>query len=193
MVHRTTPSALVPMPIGGKIGSMLKCLIAMTSLLSAAAIAEPAWTWVDEQGRRHYSDRPVDGATQIELAGPQTFSSQSPETAPQSSADAEASDATPAGYTVLDVISPAQEETLSNIGGTMTIELAVYPRLQAGHSIDVVMDEQYLALGSRELSVTLTEVFRGEHVFQAVIVNSEGIELMRSDPVTVYVRQTSIQ
>jgi len=53
---------------------MLKCLIALTSLLSAAALAAPAWTWVDAQGRRHYSDRPVPGATQIELSDSQTFS-----------------------------------------------------------------------------------------------------------------------
>ena len=52
---------------------MLKCLIALTSLLTAAALAAPAWTWVDEQGRRHYSDRPVEGATQIELSESQTF------------------------------------------------------------------------------------------------------------------------
>ncbi|MGW8369924.1 MAG: DUF4124 domain-containing protein, partial [Gammaproteobacteria bacterium] len=54
---------------------MLKCLIALTSLLSTAAFAATAWTWVDQQGRRHYSDTPVDGATMIELRDSQTFTS----------------------------------------------------------------------------------------------------------------------
>lgn len=169
---------------------MLKCLIALTSLLSVAAIAAPAWTWVDEQGRRHYSDRPVEGATQIELAGPQTFAGGV--TAPPAPVANDSAAAPAAVYTVLDVISPANEETLVNIGGMLTMELAVYPPLQSAHRIDVILNGQRLALGARQLSVSIPDMVRGEHTLEAVIVDSEGQELMRSDPVTVFVRQTSV-
>jgi len=169
---------------------MLKCLIALTSLLSAAAVAAPAWTWVDEQGRRHYSDRPVEGATQIELSGPQTFAGGVTPTpaAPQTGGT---EPAVPA-YTVLDVISPEHEATLVNIGGILTMELAVYPRLQRAHRIDVVMNGERLELGSRSLSITIPDVVRGEHTLQALIIGSAGEELMRSDPITVFVRQNSL-
>jgi hypothetical protein len=169
---------------------MLKCLIALTSLLSAAVLAAPAWTWVDNQGRRHYSDRPVEGATQIELAGPQTFSGGStPATpAPQTQNQPPAAPQ----YSVLDIISPSNEETISNTGGNLTMEVAVYPPLRVTDRIDVILDGRPQQLGSRSLSVTIPEVFRGEHTIQAVILGEDGRELLRSGSVTVFVRQTSL-
>ncbi|HEY5568069.1 MAG TPA: DUF4124 domain-containing protein, partial [Gammaproteobacteria bacterium] len=53
---------------------MGKWLIVLPMLYAAALAAAPAWTWVDENGQRHFSDRPVEGAEQIELAGAQGFS-----------------------------------------------------------------------------------------------------------------------
>lgn len=169
---------------------MLKCLIALISLLTATAIAAPAWTWVDEEGRRHYSDRPVEGATQIELSGPQTFAGG---VAGQVTSDAVTSDEpAPVPYSVLDVINPTNEETLNNIGGSLTAELAIYPPLQAGHRIDALLDGELVTIGARVLSIVIPDVFRGEHTIQAVIRDADGQELMRSMPVTVYVRQNSI-
>ncbi|MDX1563385.1 MAG: DUF4124 domain-containing protein [Gammaproteobacteria bacterium] len=184
---------------------MLKCLIALTSLLSAAAVAAPAWTWVDEQGRRHYSDTPVPGATRIEIAEPQTFgappratpstsSTANSSTANSSAANsAEAGSGEPFRYSVVDVISPADGDTLWNIGAELTLELAIYPALQSSHRIDVVLDGNYVALGSRSLSVTVPDVFRGEHTVQAVIVDQDGNELARSAEIGITVQQTSLQ
>lgn len=175
---------------------MLKCLIALTSLLSVAVHAAPAWTWVDDQGRRHYSDRPVEGATQIELAGPQTFSggSTAPTTSPRTQTQNQTSGQPPAApqYSVLDVISPTDQETLNNIGGMLTMELAVYPPLRAADRIDAIVDGQRMNLGVRSLTVTIPEVVRGEHTIQAAIIGEDGQELLRSAAVTVFVRQTSI-
>lgn len=173
---------------------MLKCLIALTSLLSAAALAAPAWTWVDEQGRRHYSDQPVEGATQIELGSPQTFSGTAPRTATRpSAAPGEESDAPPpVTYSVLDIVSPTEQETLHNIEGNLSVRIATNPGLQTGHRIDAILDGQRRALGARSLDFTLTEVFRGEHTLQVVIVESAGAEVKRSASVTFFVRQTSV-
>jgi hypothetical protein len=169
---------------------MLKCLIALTSLFSVAVLAAPAWTWVDDQGRRHYSDRPVEGATQIELAGPQTFSGGSPAARP--TPQTQAQPPAPPQYSVLDIVSPSNQETLSNIGGMLTLELAVYPALRSVDRIDVIFDGQRRQQGVRSLSVTIPDVERGEHTIQAVILGEDGQELMRSATVTVFVRQTSL-
>jgi len=171
---------------------MSKCLIALAFLLSAAAVAAPAWTWVDEQGRRHYSDRPVEGATQIELADSQTFAGAALQ--PDSpAATVEAGEAEPViTYSVLDVLSPAQDETLHNIEGNLNFTIATYPALQAGHRIDAILDGNYRELGARSLSPTLSEVYRGEHSLQVVIVDAAGQELKRSAPVRFFVRQTSV-
>ena len=60
---------------------MRKWLILLSALSGTAASAAPAWTWVDAEGTRHYSDRPVPGAEQVDLAGAQAFGSRAPRAA----------------------------------------------------------------------------------------------------------------
>jgi hypothetical protein len=172
---------------------MLKCLIALTSLLSAAVLAAPAWTWVDEQGRRHYSDRPVEGATRIELTESQTFAGggtrSSSNAAPDTGAD---SAAAAGGYSVLDIVSPTSQETLHNIEGNLAVSVATNPGLQSGHRFNVVLDGETREIGARSLDFAVGDVFRGEHTLQVVIVDSAGDEIRRSAPVTFFVRQTSV-
>jgi hypothetical protein len=165
-------------------------------LSSAAASAAPAWTWVDADGRRHFSDRPVPGATLIELpdggpSAPATRTTASTTTRiPQPPAEAPA----PAvGYTRFDVLSPSNEQTLWNIGGTLSMQVAVEPALQPSHVLDVIMDGERVELGARGAQLTIPEVYRGLHTLQAVIVDSvSGSEILRSQPVTIMVQQTSI-
>jgi hypothetical protein len=171
---------------------MLKCLIALTSLLSAAALAAPAWTWVDEQGRRHFSDRPVEGATQIELSETQTFSGGDLRSSSRAAPTSEESETGAVGYSVLDILSPTQEETFHNIEGNLGVRIATNPGLQSGHRIDAILDGQRREIGARSLDFTLPEVYRGEHTLQVVIVDSAGSEVTRSAPVTFFVRQTSV-
>ena len=178
-----------------KIGSMLKCLIALTSLLAAPVLQAQIWTWVDAQGVRHYSDTPVDGATELSVERTRASSGltlgSGLRESPQNAGSGEAPAAS--GYSVLDVISPGQEETFWNIGGELPVELAVYPPLELGHRIDAVLDDEYVTLATRSLSLTIPGVWRGEHRLEILIVDVEGNELMRSPPVTFFVQQTSIQ
>jgi hypothetical protein len=173
---------------------MLKCLIALTSLFSAAVLAAPVWTWVDEQGRRHFSDRPVEGATQIELSEVQTFGGnalRSP-SSPAAAANGESDAPAATSYSVLDIVSPTQGETLHNIEGSLGVSIATNPGLQSGHRIDAILDGQRRELGARSLDFTLPEVYRGEHTLQVVIVDAAGAEVKRSAAVTFFVRQTSV-
>ena len=176
---------------------MLRCLIAFSLLLSTAAVAAPAWTWVDEQGHRHFSDRPVEGATRIELASPQTYSgvqASAPATqisAGRSSPGQSAAESVAVEYTVLTVVSPESQQTVFNIEGNLATELAIYPQLQNGHRIDAVLDGERVAIGARSTRFTIPEVWRGEHTLQVVVIDQQGAELKRSMPVTFTVRQNS--
>lgn len=173
--------------------SMFRCLIALTTLLTAAAAAAPAWTWVDENGQRHFSDRPVPGAEQIELQATQTFSR-----AAARSRSAAASGTTNTGaaadvpYTKFDITSPKHQETLWNLGGSLNVRLDIAPGLQQGHRIDMFMDGQRLEIGSRSAQLTVPEVYRGLHTLQAAIFDSTGREVLRSGEITIMVQQTSL-
>ena len=51
---------------------MNKWLILLSSLCTVA-IGQNAYTWVDEAGQTHYSDRPIPGATEVVLESAQGY------------------------------------------------------------------------------------------------------------------------
>jgi hypothetical protein len=172
---------------------MRKWLILLSALSGTSAIGAPAWTWVDANGTVHFSDRPVPGARQVEIAGAQSFGA--PQIAqPQiSSAAPQASTPAPrAPYQVVEIASPAQEETLRNIGGTLSVVVRFQPELAVGHRFDLVLDGQRRNVNATSSRVTLPDVFRGSHTLQVIVMDSTGTELMRSAPRTFFVQQTSI-
>jgi Domain of unknown function (DUF4124) len=167
---------------------MRKWLILLSALSGTTAIAAPAWTWVDANGTVHFSDRPVPGARQVELSGAQGFGAQAP--ARVAPADGDAAQATP--YQAVEIVSPADQETLWNIGATLHVQVRFQPALQSGHRYDLVLDGQRRNVEATAGRVSLPDVFRGAHTLQVVVIDSAGTELMRSPPRTFFVQQTSV-
>lgn len=171
---------------------MLSALLAATVLYAA-----PAWKWVDANGTVHYSDRPMPGAELVELEfqvppGSQPPANPTSQAAPVQTQGPTATDAASPAYTRLELVSPSAQETFWNLGGTLTVEVAVEPRLMAGHAVDLVYDGIRQNMNAVGTSLTLTEVFRGVHTVQAVIVDNRGGEILRSLPVEFMVQQTSL-
>lgn len=167
---------------------MRKWLILLSALSGTAAIAAPAWTWVDANGTVHFSDRPVPGATQVELSGAQGFSTGT------SRVSRAGNRAVAAGLPYqAEIVSPADQETLSNIGSVLPVQVRFQPSLQGDHRYDLALDGQRRNLNTVSTSVTLPDVFRGTHTLEIVVINSAGTELMRSPPRTFFVQQTSVQ
>jgi hypothetical protein len=175
---------------------MGKWLIVLPMLYAAALAAAPAWTWVDADGRRHYSDRPVEGATRVDLPGAQGFATTRPAPTAQTprgtTTPATASEAA-SSYRSFTITSPAQEETLWNIGAILNVQVGIDPGLQPGHRIDAYLDGQRVVIGERSQQFTIPDVFRGLHTMYAVIRDAGGRELRRAPEITFMVQQTSIQ
>jgi Domain of unknown function (DUF4124) len=176
---------------------MCKWLAALSILLTAAtAVSAPAWTWVDENGRRHFSDRPVPGATQIELRETQSFGNATPPPAAQagssSAAPAESSPEATVPYRVFNITSPVHQQTLWNIGGNLSMTVDLQPALQGPHRLDAILDGQLVEIDSRSPELTVPDVFRGMHTLQAVVVDEAGNEVLRSRAITIMVQQSSI-
>jgi hypothetical protein len=168
-------------------------------ILMAPSLAEGVYTWEDENGQVHFSDMPQEGATEIQVQRAQTFSS--PNSASQvavagsgKEADADAdSDKEDQGYKSLAITSPSMEETIWNTGGEVTVSLSLQPGLKMGHSIRLYMDGQLLAgLPPRASSLKLSEVFRGEHTLEAEVRDENGKVQIRTQPVTFFYQQTSV-
>jgi hypothetical protein len=175
---------------------MRKWLILLFGLLVSSAQGTPAWTWVDANGQVHFSDTPVPGAKRIELANAQAFGAAPRQSATRDSTTAAAPEQ-PADresrYRTFNITSPKQQETLWNTGSVVTVQIALEPRLQQGHRLDVFLDGERRNLSATSTTLTLSDVFRGIHTIQAVIVDQSGEEVLRSLATTFMVQQTSIQ
>ena len=169
---------------------MRKWLILLSALSATTASSAPAWTWVDANGTVHFSDRPVPGARQVELSGAQGFGAQSPGRAARA-ADAAGTPGAP--YQAIEIVSPADQETLWNIGTQLPVQVRFQPALQVSHRYDLVLDGQRRNVNTANTRVTLSDVFRGTHTLEVVVLDSAGTELMRSPSRTFHVQQTSVQ
>lgn len=170
---------------------MRKWLILLSALSATSASSAPAWTWVDADGTVHFSDRPVPGARQVQIVGAQGFTTQ--QTAPAPASVARESATTPAAlYQVAEIVSPADQETLRNIGGALTVLVRFQPALRPDHRFDLALDGERQNLNATSSRVSLQDVFRGSHTLQLIVTDASGAEITRSAPRTFFVQQTSI-
>ena len=95
-------------------------------------------------------------------------------------------------YTVFDVLRPAEQETLWNIGAVLDVSVDLQPGLQPGHHLGVYLDGQLSDVGATTTQFQLPDVFRGMHTLQAVVLDDSGTEVLRSLAVNFMVQQTSI-
>lgn len=172
----------------------MRWTLLMLLFLAAAAPAE-TWRWVDENGVVNFSDQPRPGAERVELGEVSTFSP--PEWAsPEPASDAAPADAPPEGtdwYQRLEILSPANDETLWNIEGNLDVALAVEPRIRRGDRLRLYLDgEQVTGLPANATRFTINRVFRGGHTLRAAVVDRSGAELVTSDTTQIFVRQTSL-
>lgn len=167
---------------------MYKWLI-LLSLLCTVSYGQTAYTWTDESGQTHYSDRPVPGSTVIELETAQGFSAPQPST--RAMAEVE-EPATADAYTTFNIVQPVSQETLWNIGGNVSVTLDIVPGLQDGHRVGAYLDGVLVESTAAGSLLVLTDVFRGQHTLQAVVLDANGGELLRSLAVTFMVQQTTL-
>ena len=177
-----------------------RAIFALLALLVTSSALAQAYRWVDEDGVVHYSDRPQEGAERIVLPKANTttvrpYAGSQP--ANSSANDSSAAAATagqqpeqPFRYESLEVSTPAAEETLWNIEGTLDVSLAVQPALQPGHQVRVYFDGEMRNVSGT--SFTIDEVWRGVHNIQAEIVDDTGQLMIRSQTNRFYVQQNNV-
>lgn len=161
-------------------------------MFSAGAVAAEVWRWVDEDGVMHFSDRPHPGAERVELAPAQSYTAPALPP-PRQPTPREDSDPAPA-YSRVAIVSPEAGEMFWNIGGQLTVQVALEPQLIRGHELRIYLDGNRVdGVPQGPVQFTIGEVYRGEHTLRAAVFASGGRELASSEAITFYVQQTSIQ
>lgn len=157
--------------------------------LGTAAFAQ-AYRWVDEDGVVHYSDRPQPGAQQFELPEANVTSVRRVERNRNADLGGNDEEEQTFAYELLEITTPAAEETLWNIDGVLNVTLSTQPTLRPGDRVRVYFDGQSRMVEG--LSFQLDNVYRGVHNIQAEIVDAGGALLIRSQPNRFYVQQNSV-
>ena len=169
---------------------MRKWLILLSALSGTTASGAPAWTWVDANGTVHFSDRPVPGARQVELAGAQFLARGRPRRRGRARPTPDA----PGGLPGHRHREPGRPRDALEHRHDAQRAGAVPAR-----SCNRVIATTWCSMGSDATSTrrvsasTLPDVFRGTHTLQVVVIDSAGAELMRSPSRTFHVQQTSVQ
>ena len=160
------------------------CFLAVT-LLSSTTLAGTRVFEGEEDGVPTFSDEPISGATERDIPPVQTYESHID---PQEVFAFIPS--TPDTYSVLNILSPSQDQDFRDQEGRVQVALEIAPGLRANDQIEVLMNGE--KLGSvRETQITLGNVYRGTHTLQVQIVNESGEPVAKSDAVTFYMQRTT--
>ena len=171
----------------------LRPIFTFAALLAAGAASAQVYKWVDENGVVHFSDTPREGAELVDMPrNPPRAASAQRSAAPVAADEGGAvEEPAPFAYEQLEVASPGAEETLWNIEGVLSVNLAVQPALQPGHEVFVYFDGERRPVTGTAFQIE--EVWRGVHNIQAEIVDQSGQLMIRSRTNRFYVQQNVVR
>jgi hypothetical protein len=171
-----------------------RTILLLLGLLAAGTVVADAYTWTDEEGIVHYSDRPQPGATRIVLAEPNTGRSPAPQrtaATDDTATQEDTPDPGPLRYESFEITTPGAEETLWNIEGVLNVSLSLTPALQPGHQVRVYFDGNPRMVSGTNFQID--EVYRGVHNLQAEVLDETGKMMIRTRPNRFYVQQATVR
>jgi hypothetical protein len=145
----------------------------------------------DEQGNIIYTDvPPKEGAPEVKLPPVNVFEAPDPFEFPRKTSNSTAGEFK---YHKLEIVSPANNETIFINASNIAIEIKLLPGINrsAGHRLEILWDGQLLA--QNQLSYQIAEAERGEHLIEARVVDKDGQALLSATPVTVHVKQPFVK
>jgi hypothetical protein len=166
--------------------------IATLLLLSVATNATAAiYKWVQPDGKVIYSDHPPSqNAAPAELPPVQEIK-MTPPPPPSPEPDTQANQSQKGEYTKLDIMAPANDSTIRDNAGNVSVNLALEPPLQEGDLASLTLDGKDIWKG-QATSLALSNVDRGTHTLEATIKNAQGATLITSPSVIFHLLRTSL-
>ncbi len=170
-----------------------KLIIVMAGLLLANGASAAVYKTVDEQGNVVYTDEPVGNGEPVKLPPLSTVPPPKYQSSPLST---EASDAATdtAVYEELAIAAPAQDETVRDNTGNVTVRVSIRPKLDkaSGHRLQYFLDGQKHGEPSVAGQMLFPNIDRGAHTVVVAVVDANGKELKRSSDVRFYLHRQSI-
>jgi hypothetical protein len=170
----------------------MRTLIFIASLIIAFTSQAALYKWVDENGEVIYSDQPPTKDAK-ELVPPPIMSTPAVKYTPKQKPEEKTEEEVATTYTEFKITSPAQDETIRDNAGNISLTLSIAPALNTkqGHSISVLVDGKAKLSNSKNLSHTLTYIDRGTHTLKAEIKDAKGSVIKSSNSVTIHLHRVS--
>lgn len=141
---------------------------------------------VNPDGTITYSDKPAAGAEEVKVPTVPTYQ---PPKVPEFTPYQKPEKPAPFAYDSLKITSPANDETIRENVGDVTVVLSVSPSLRPGHRIEYLLDGASVER-STQSSYQFKNMDRGSHNLTAQIVDESG-NVLNSSSVTVHLQRTS--
>jgi len=161
-------------------------------LATGFAHADKVYKWVDAQGNVLYTDQPRNGAQEIRIARPSVSAAQASQSVREQlaalAAVVEPDRSKPSAVTLS---APANEETIRNNDGNVTVAFRVQPEPRSGERIRLTLDGNVVDAEVSPPGIVLSGLDQGTHTLQAAVTDGSGRVLTRSDLVTFYLKHDS--
>jgi len=158
------------------------------ALAAGAAQAEKVYKVIQPDGTVEFTDEPQPGqtATEVEV---EPLNTTPPLATPAQ--EAQASSSSPAqSYTRFRITSPDNDAAIRDNAGNVNVDLALEPALRSSDTIDILLDGRVVG-GGKKTAITLSNTPRGSHSLEAVVKDSSGKVVARSNSVTFTLQRRS--
>ncbi len=181
------------------ISSKILLATALLAIACSGATAEERTIYrsIDANGNPVFTDMPPrDGQTaeeiKIKVTSGNSYAASTARTPYTGNTSGSEAPTTGALYS-LDIISPANDETIRDNSGSVSISAATTPVLRRGHSLRLVMDGTLTDLPADGTVFDLSNVDRGSHTIAVAVVDRAGNVLAQGEPSTFHLQRYSVQ
>jgi len=169
---------------------MMRFVLTILMLALACPVSAQIYKWVDDDGNIIYSDTPHTGAEELPSTKVQTLPSPP---LPQAGAKP-AQKPTAVPYQTLAISNPNDGVTMRDNSGQVSVSVSLSPALQVrfGHKLELRVDGRPFAEAGQGTHFQLTQLDRGAHSLQAVVLDKDRQVFASSANVTFYLHRQSV-
>ena len=159
-------------------------------LLVSFSLQAELYKGIDEHGNVYFTDKEIPDSEKIPMHMPTVIQMPKPEDVKQTTEKVSKD----TSYTSFKILHPANDDTIRNNNGNITVSLALTPELNtaSGHKISVSVDGKVVIQSTALLTVQLTNIDRGSHTIQATVINKKGKTIKSSNSITVHLKRKGL-
>lgn len=167
--------------------------LALVLLMFALPAVAQIYKYTDANGNTAFSNQPPNGtqAETVELPPLNRVQPAAPPAPAPSSPSQNQAQQNTAAYPVLELTDLPQEQALRANNGTFTVGVAIEPRLQSGHLLQLVVDGVPYGQPTNIPRLQVMQLDRGEHSF-AVQVLQEQQPIQQSQTINLTVQRVHV-